>query len=53
MRHTYATLLLKAGVNLPTLQKLLGHASLSSTQVYLHVQDDEAITAALKHPLAN
>jgi site-specific recombinase XerD len=52
LRHTYATLLLQAGVNLPTLQKLLGHTALASTQVYLHVQDDEAAAAALRHPLA-
>ncbi|MDA8113161.1 MAG: tyrosine-type recombinase/integrase [Acidithiobacillus sp.] len=53
LRHTYATLLLREGVNLPTMQKLLGHASLTSTQLYLHVQDDEVTQAALKHPLAS
>ena len=39
-RHSYATHLLDAGVNICTVQKYLGHSSLSSTMVYLHLTSD-------------
>lgn len=37
LRHTYATMLLSKGVDLKTVQDLMGHSDLTITQIYLHV----------------
>jgi len=39
LRHTYACRMIAAGVPITSLQKLLGHASLRTTQLYVHVAD--------------
>lgn len=41
LRHTYATRLLRAGVNIKVVQELMRHSSLSSTEVYLAVSSAE------------
>ena len=51
LRHTFATHLVKAGVNIVTIRDLLGHKQISSTQVYLHVTADDLRSAAEKHPV--
>ena len=54
LRHTAATIMYREGnVDIRTLQELLGHASLSTTQLYTHVKNEGLISAADNNPLAN
>ena len=51
LRHTAATLMLKNGVDVRTLQELLGHEHLNTTQIYTHVDNADLRTAASVNPL--
>ncbi|MFJ7826476.1 tyrosine-type recombinase/integrase [Psychrobacillus sp. NPDC096623] len=41
LRHTSATIMYKSGADIRSLQHILGHASVSTTQIYTHVEDKE------------
>jgi integrase/recombinase XerD len=40
LRHTFATMLVAKNVNIATIQRLMGHASISMTEVYLHISNE-------------
>ena len=54
LRHTAATLMYQYGqVDIRALQELLGHESISTTEIYTHVSNDQARDAVERNPLAN
>ncbi len=53
LRHTAATLMLHNGVDVRTLQELLGHEHLNTTEIYTHVENSDLRNAAQLSPLAN
>lgn len=54
LRHTAATLMYQYGnVDIRALQELLGHASISTTEIYTHVENERVRAAVESNPLAN
>lgn len=53
LRHTAATLMLQSGVDVRTLQEVLGHDHLNTTQIYTHVSSENLADAAAMNPLAH
>jgi integrase/recombinase XerD len=52
LRHTAATTLLEAGVDIRYVQKLLGHQSISTTEIYTHVSD-QGLREALRRGMGS
>ena len=52
LRHTAATLMLANGVDLKTLQEVLGHENLNTTQIYTHIENTDKKIAAEANPLS-
>lgn len=53
LRHTAATLMLSNGVDLKTLQEVLGHEHLNTTEIYTHIENTELKVAAEANPISH
>ena len=52
LRHTAATMMLSGGVYVKTVQEVLGHENLNTTQIYTHIENTELKIAAEANPLS-
>lgn len=52
LRHTSATLMYQNGVDIKVLKEILGHESISTTEIYTHIENKELIDALNNNPLS-
>lgn len=52
LRHTAATMMLSGGVDVKTVQEVLGHENLNTTQIYTHIENTELKIASQANPLS-
>ena len=52
LRHTAATLMLQNGVDIKTVQEVLGHENLNTTQIYTHIESTELKIASEANPIS-
>lgn len=52
LRHTAATLMVSSGVDVKTVQEVLGHENLNTTQIYTHIESTELKIAAEANPIS-
>ena len=53
LRHTAATLMYQAGVDIRALQEILGHEQLSTTEIYTHLSNEQLQQAVASNPLSS
>ena len=53
LRHTAATLMLSNGVDIKTVQEVLGHENLNTTQIYTHIESSELKIASAANPISS
>ena len=53
LRHSFATILYKSGVDIRLLQILLGHSRIETTQIYAHMHSESLMNAMQGHPMSH
>ena len=52
LRHTCATIMYRNGIDIKTIQEILGHVQVDTTEIYTHLHDKDVMDAMLEHPMA-